>query len=89
MVDGEHLAMILEQASAGVQRLCVPLLSGPYDEGVDLRLSSARGFVCSKGMMMTTCPDTQSITLLVYLLASMAFFLSLYQEMQHCTKHQW
>lgn len=56
MVGGEHLAMILEQASDGVQRLCVPLLSGPYGEGVDLRLSRARGFVCSKGMVMTNLP---------------------------------
>lgn len=75
LVDCEHLAMILEQASDGVQRLCVPFHSGPYGDCVDLRLSGARGFVCSEGMMMMTSrPDTQSVTLLAYLFASISFF---------------
>lgn len=77
LVDCEHLAMILEQASDGVQRLCVPFLSGPYVDCVDLRLSGARGFVCSEGMTMTSRPDTQSVILLAYLFASIFFSPSL------------
>lgn len=86
MVDGEHLAMILEQASDGVQGLCVPLLSGPYGEGVDLRLSSARGFVCSK--VMANLPR-HPVYYLAGLFTCFHGLFCLYQEIQQCTKHQW